>query len=104
MTPNKHDLAVHMAKLAQSVTVPRSVEDILATVTAAAVELIPGADTAGVLWIRKGGFESLGDVTDLPEKLDQLQHDWQEGPCYQAALEDTVVRTDNFRLEKRYAH
>jgi len=44
----------------------------------------------------------LGDVTDLPEKLDQLQHDWQEGPCYQAALEDTVVRTDDFRLEKRW--
>jgi hypothetical protein len=102
MTPNKHDLAVHMAKLAQSVAVPRSVKDILATVTAAAVELIPGADTAGVLWLHKGGFESLGDVTDLPEKLDQLQHDWQEGPCYQAALDDTVVRTDDFRLEERW--
>jgi hypothetical protein len=102
MTPNKHDLAVHMAKLAQSVAVPRSVKDILATVTAAAVELIPGADTAGVLWLDKGGFESLGDVTDLPEKLDQLQHDWQEGPCYQAALEDTVVRTDDFRVEERW--
>jgi hypothetical protein len=102
MTPNKHDLAVHMAKLAQSVAVPRSVKDILATVTAAAVELIPGADTAGVLWLHKGGFESLGDVTDLPEKLDQLQHDWQEGPCYQAALEDTVVRTDDFRDEQRW--
>ncbi|MDT5223448.1 MAG: hypothetical protein QOG19_855 [Mycobacterium sp.] len=102
MTPNKHDLAVHMAKLAQSVAVPRSVKDILATVTAAAVELIPGADTAGVLWLHKGGFESLGDVTDLPEKLDQLQHDWQEGPCYQAALEDTVVRTDDFRVEERW--
>ncbi|MDT5139684.1 MAG: hypothetical protein QOD58_3946 [Mycobacterium sp.] len=104
MTPNKHDLAVHMAKLAQSVAVPRSVKDILATVTAAAVELIPGADTAGVLWLHKGGFESLGDVTDLPEKLDQLQHDWQEGPCYQAALEDTVVRTDDFRVEERWPH
>ena len=77
-------------------------EEILATVTAAAVELIPGADTAGVLWIRKGGFESLGDVTELPEKLDQLQHDWQEGPCYQAALADTVVRTDDFRAEERW--
>jgi GAF domain-containing protein len=104
MTPNKHDLAVHMAKLAQSVAVPRSVKDILATVTAAAVELIPGADTAGVLWLHKGGFESLGDVTDLPEKLDQLQHDWQEGPCYQAALDDTVVRTDDFRVEERWPH
>jgi hypothetical protein len=102
MTSNKHDLAVHMADLARTVAGPRSMEEILSTVTAAAVELIPGADTAGVLWLRKGGFESMADVTDLPKKLDQLQHDWQEGPCYQAALEDTVVRTDDFRVEERW--
>ena len=56
-----------------------------------------------MLLIRKGGkFESSADLTELPEKLDALQHDWQEGPCYQAALEDTVVRTDDFRVEERW--
>ncbi|OBK31584.1 histidine kinase [Mycobacterium asiaticum] len=103
MTTRNHELALRMAKLAQTVAVPNEVEDILAAVTATAVELIPGADTAGVLLIRSNGqFESLGDVTELPAKLDALQHDLQEGPCAQAAMKETVVRTDDFRVERRW--
>ncbi|OBK18930.1 GAF and ANTAR domain-containing protein [Mycobacterium asiaticum] len=103
MTSGEQELAIRMAKLAQSVALPNKVEDILATVTATAVELIPGADTAGVLLVRANGkFESVGDVTELPAKLDALQHDLQEGPCAQAALADTVVRTDDFRSETRW--
>ncbi|CAM3020933.1 hypothetical protein BST27_06830 [Mycobacterium intermedium] len=92
-----------MAKLAQTTATPRTVEEILQDVTAAAIELIPGTDTAGVLLIHGNGkFESLGSDGELPAKLDQLQHDFQEGPCAQAALQDTIVRTDDFRTEKRW--
>ncbi|OBK21988.1 GAF and ANTAR domain-containing protein [Mycobacterium asiaticum] len=103
MTLDQHQLAKRMATLAQTVALPNKVDDILATVTATAVELIPGADTAGVLLIRANGkFESVGDVTELPAKLDALQHDLEEGPCAQAALADTIVRTDDFRSETRW--
>jgi hypothetical protein len=103
MTQGAHDLAVHMAKLAQSLAVPTNVEDILGNVTATAAALIPGVDTAGVLLIRKNGkFESVGDLTELPAKLDALQHEFQEGPCAHAAVADTVVRTDDFRSEGRW--
>lgn len=103
MALDQHELAKRMATLAQTVALPNKVDDILATVTATAVELIPAADTAGVLLIRANGkFESVGDVTELPAKLDALQHDLQEGPCAQAALADTVVRTDDFRSETRW--
>lgn len=103
MTSGEHELAKRMATLARTVALPNKVNDILATVTEAAVELIPGADTAGVLLVRANGkFESVGDVTELPAKLDALQHDLQEGPCAQAALSDTIVRTDDFRSETRW--
>lgn len=103
MTREKHDLAIRMARLAQTTATPRSVEEILNDVTAAAIELIPGSDTAGVLLIHgNSSFESLGSVGELPGKLDQLQHDFQEGPCAQAALHDTIVRTDDFRNETRW--
>ncbi|OBI92680.1 GAF and ANTAR domain-containing protein [Mycobacterium asiaticum] len=103
MTSGDHELAKRMATLARTVALPNKVNDILATVTEAAVELIPGADTAGVLLVRANGkFESVGDVTELPAKLDALQHDLQEGPCAQAALSDTIVRTDDFRSETRW--
>ncbi|PRC54690.1 hypothetical protein C6A85_47485, partial [Mycobacterium sp. ITM-2017-0098] len=79
-------------------------EDIFAEVTAAAVELIPGVDTAGILLITKGGkFESHAGTSDLPHELDELQRTLQEGPCLDAALDqDDIVRTNDFHDEARW--
>ncbi len=98
-----HDLAVRMADLARAAAAPRSVEDVLSDVTTAAKELIPGVDTAGVLMIGKGGkWDSLGVTSDLPHLLDELQMKFGEGPCVEAALDETIVRTDDFRSEERW--
>jgi hypothetical protein len=101
--PQNHDLALRMAELARTVAAPHSLEDILAGVTAAAKELIPGVDTAGVLLIGKGGkFESLAGTSELPYLLDELQMRFNEGPCVEAALDELMVRTDDFRKETRW--
>lgn len=101
--PPTRDLAQRMAELARAVAAPRSVEDVLVDVTAAARELVPGTDTAGVLLIGKGAkFDSIGGTTDLPQVLDELQMRFGEGPCVQAALDDLIVRTDDFRTEERW--
>jgi len=69
-----HDLAQRMADLARAVAAPRKMDEVLCDVTSATLELIPGADAAGVLLLGKGGtFESLGDTSELPGKLDELQ-------------------------------
>src|SRR5262245_66184172 len=98
-----YNLARRMAELARAAAAPRTVEDVLGDVTAAAIELLPGADTAGVLLIGKGGkFDTLGPTDDLPYKLDQLQMRFNEGPCVEAALDDLIVRTEDFRAEERW--
>lgn len=92
-----------MADLARTVASPRSVGEVLSGVTAAAKELIPGTDSAGILMIGKGGkFDSLAGTDDLPHELDALQITFNEGPCMQAALDEVVVRTDDFRTEDRW--
>lgn len=92
-----------MAELARAVAVPRTAEQIFTEVSSAAVELIPGVDTAGILLITKGGkFESHGGTTDLPHELDELQNLLQEGPCMEAALDDLIVSTNDFRTETRW--
>ncbi len=102
-TPRNHDLAQRMAELARASAAPRSVDDVLSDVTAAARELIPGADTAGVLLVGKNGrFESLAGTSELPHRLDQLQMTFQEGPCVEAALDELIVRTEDFRSERRW--
>jgi GAF domain-containing protein len=92
-----------MAELARASAAPRSVEDVLSDVTAAAKELIPGTDTAGVLLIGKGGkFDSVAGTSDLPHLLDELQMKFNEGPCVEAALDELIVRTEDFRSEERW--
>lgn len=99
----KDDLAERMAELARAVAGPRSVKDVLFDVTSTAKELIPGTDTAGVLLITKGGkFESLAGTDELPYRLDELQMKYKQGPCVQAAIDELIVRTDDFREEKRW--
>lgn len=98
-----HELAVRMAELARGIAAPRRLDQVLAEVTAMAVEVIPGADLAGVLLVKKGGeFESLADTESLVAQLDKLQHDFGEGPCAEAALQETVVRSDDLRSESRW--
>jgi GAF domain-containing protein len=92
-----------MAELARHMAAPRGVHEVLADVTAAAVELIPRAHVSGVLLLKKGGeFESLADTQDLAAQLDQLQRQFGEGPCAEAALEETIVRSDDLRDEPRW--
>ncbi|HEY6854934.1 MAG: GAF and ANTAR domain-containing protein [Mycobacterium sp.] len=99
----RHDLAVRMAELARAMAAPRTLEEILDDVTAAAVQLVPGADAAGVLLVKRGGdFESLGETDGLVAQLDKLQVEFGEGPCAEAALEETVVRSDDLRGESRW--
>ncbi|MCV7396346.1 GAF and ANTAR domain-containing protein [Mycobacterium paraseoulense] len=98
-----HQLAKRMAELARGIAAPRSLGDVLADVTKAAVDLIPGADIAGVLLVKGGGeFESVADTDSLVAQLDKLQHDFGEGPCHDAALAQTIVRTDDLRDEPRW--
>jgi GAF domain-containing protein len=98
-----HELAQRMAELARAAAAPRSVEQVLSGVTAMAKDLIPGVDTAGVLLVGKAGkYESLAGTSELPHKLDDLQMTYDEGPCVQAAIDDLIVRTEDFRTEERW--
>jgi GAF domain-containing protein len=100
---SQHELALRMAELARSVAAPRNVDDVLARVTDAAVELIPGADTAGVLLIAPGRkIQSLFGTSELVYKLDELQAKYNEGPCLDAATDELMLRIDDFTKEPRW--
>jgi GAF domain-containing protein len=97
------ELAVRMSELARTLARDRTLDAVLSEVTAAAVELIPGVDTAGILLVKKRGeFDSLATTSELPHQLDILQMTFEEGPCVQASLADTIVRTADFRTETRW--
>jgi len=100
---HQHYLAERMAELARSTAVPRSTQEVLAAVTDAAVDVIGAVEAAGVLLIGKSGkFESLAGTSDVPREIDALQVRFGEGPCMQAALNETVLRSDDFRTDTRW--
>ncbi|WP_156687654.1 GAF and ANTAR domain-containing protein [Mycobacterium sp. Marseille-P9652] len=102
-TNARHELALRMAELVREIAAPRPLERVLAEVTTAARELIPRVDLAGVLLVKGGGeFESVADTDGLVAELDRLQHDFSEGPCAEAALRETLVRSDDMRDETRW--
>ena len=103
MNASSHELAVRMADLARNTALPRNIDDVLAGVTTAVVEMIPATDTCGVLLIGKGRkFSSLYRTSDLIYKLDALQEEFGEGPCISAAVDELIVRTDDFAQEQRW--
>lgn len=100
---SKHDLAVRMAALAREVAVPVAIDDVLRGVTDAVLELVPGAEYAGLLLLGKGGkYETLVPTDDLMYKLDAMQISTGQGPCVEAAIDDLIVRTDDFEQEVRW--
>ena len=96
-------MAKRMAELARSVAAPRDLDAVLSGVTETTVELLTGADTAGVLLVSKGGkFESLSGTSELIYEVDRLQEKHNAGPCVEAAVDELVVRTEDFETETRW--
>jgi transcriptional regulator with GAF, ATPase, and Fis domain len=79
-----------------------NIENILATVTAAAVEFIDGVDYADVMLVRGEQFESRAPTAPLVIDLDAAQVALREGPCLEAALTDTVVRCPDLTHDSRW--
>lgn len=101
--PRPYEVTTRMAELARAMAAPRGRDEIFSDVTAAAVDLIDGIDTAGILLITgEGSYESHACTSPLPCELDVLQETFQEGPCLEAALDDLVVTTEDFRDEPRW--
>jgi GAF domain-containing protein len=67
------------------------------------LELVPGAEHSGVLLLGKGKeYETLAATSELMYDLDHLQVETGQGPCVEAAIDDLIVRTDDFEDEDRW--
>jgi transcriptional regulator with GAF, ATPase, and Fis domain len=91
-----------MVELTRTFATATDVEDILAGVTAAAVELIDGVDEADVLLISDGQFRTMTPTSPLATQLDAAQQRFNEGPCLQAAIADAVIRCPDLRDDPRW--
>ncbi|QSE86862.1 GAF and ANTAR domain-containing protein (plasmid) [Rhodococcus koreensis] len=99
-----HDrLGVLMSDLVRSWTAPTDLNSTLCAVTQAAVDLIPGADSADILTIAgRHHYESHAPTSAVPADLDRVQARFGEGPCVDAAVDGFVTRSDDLTVEVRW--
>ncbi|HEX5142839.1 MAG TPA: GAF and ANTAR domain-containing protein [Mycobacterium sp.] len=92
-----------MAELARHLAVPLGLDDVLDRVTKTVLELIPGADAAGfLLFTSAGKFETMAATSELMYEIDRLQIEHGQGPCIEAAVDELIVRTNDFQREQRW--
>ncbi|TXR57193.1 GAF and ANTAR domain-containing protein [Quadrisphaera setariae] len=94
------DLAQQLAELVDELQQDPSHQAVLDRTAAAAVELVPGAQHAGVCLVRAGRRVGPASATsELVLRLDELQADTGEGPCWDAALHQRAARVADVGAE-----
>jgi putative methionine-R-sulfoxide reductase with GAF domain len=98
------DVAHLMARIARQLDTEQGVDATLHALVAAAVDAIPGADSAGITHVYKRGLKL--DVAYASDPfvvdLDTAQFEVREGPCLHSAYEHRTVRVEDFATEQRW--
>ncbi len=78
----QYPLAARFTELAEHLFAAGSMDEVLSRIVEASVEVIDGADLAGVsLFAARGGISTPAYTDALALRLDELQYDTGEGPC-----------------------
>jgi len=81
----------------------RGIDATLQGVTASAVDLIDGVESADVLLVAGPElFRSVAATSNLAVQIDDLQKHFREGPCLDAAIGETVVKCNDLREDARW--
>ncbi len=104
---NDHEYAAGlrrtMSEITQQFSHPTDITTTLCRVTTAAVELIDGADYADVLLISgPDDFKSVAATSEVATDLDRVQQHFYEGPCLDAAVNDSVTVCNDLRADTRW--
>jgi hypothetical protein len=97
-----HSLIVEFAELARRVQTVEDFDASLGRITATAVQAVGGCHAASVSLITKGGPVTFAATDPLADLGDQIQYDEGEGPCLDAALQETWVSTPDLSVDPRW--
>jgi GAF domain-containing protein len=96
-------IAQVMADLARAMPEPGEVALTLQAVTACATDSIEGADYASISVRHSDGrLETLAPTDPLVRRVDLLQFELSQGPCYDAVEATTVTLSDNLARDTRW--
>ena len=82
---------------------PADLDETLAQITAAAVEVLPDVAYASITVRHDDGrLETAAPTDDLVLDLDARQYEFREGPCYEAATDTVHVSSPHLESDTRW--
>jgi hypothetical protein len=97
------DLAMMFASIARDLAGRSSVGDTLEETVRLAVDVVPGAEFAGVSWLMPDAEIQTPACTDpLVARCDAAQYAFTEGPCVQAVWDGDIYQVDDLTTDKRW--
>jgi hypothetical protein len=95
------ELAAMFAKVERELALARA-RDALDVLVKSAVEMVPGAQMAGVSLGRGGRFSTPAATDDTVRTVDALQYAQGSGPCVDAIVQDTTFNAADLRTDRRW--
>jgi GAF domain-containing protein len=95
-------LALSLAEVARDLASGPSLGDTLARLVRHAVDIVDGADAAGVTVARPGWYRTAAASDGLVEEVDRVQYALGEGPCVDALREHEVFRIGDLASDPRW--
>jgi len=91
-----------LRRLSEGLT-PGDLDHTLEQITAAAVSVLPGVHYASIT-VRHADdrLQTVAPTDDLLLGLDAAQYELREGPCYEAASDETYVSSPNLAADERF--
>lgn len=94
--------AQDFAEVSRTLQAQDDVPQTLDAICALAVELVPGADHAGITHVRQGRFTTPAASSDVARLVDRAQYETSEGPCVAAIREADEILTEDLRADLRW--
>lgn len=99
----EHERILDVARRLTEALAPSDLDDTLARITAAAVDVLPDVHYASITIKRSDGrLETVAPTADLLLPLDAAQYELQEGPCYYAAVESVHITSPDLAADQRF--
>lgn len=94
---------VELSRQLRDALTPADLDETLANITAAAVQALPDVAYASItIKHADGRLETVAPTDDLIFDVDAAQYRFQEGPCYEAAVESVHVTAPHLAEDRRW--
>jgi GAF domain-containing protein len=96
------DVAEALRDVARSLEAEPDLQHVLEAIVAAATDTVPGAEQAGVS-LREGKLlQTVASTSDLTKRINNIEHELDEGPRLQALLDHRSYRIDDMSVDTRW--